>query len=345
VTSSLQRGGASAQTVLRTQDKQEAEAAVAKSFLPNRLEPLTARGLDVRLDALRLGSTTVGRLSYGADTRLSTADASHYHVNVPMRGRAVSRSGTGDSTVAMPGQAAVFQPDHPAEILWLNGCVQVCLMIPRVALESELEQLVGRSLRGPVVFEPVMDLSSPTARGWRESLNVFLTEFDAGPGLTSHPTVGRQLERMIVDGLLLSHRHNYSDAVQGSGGVVPSGTVRRGTALLEAHPEHPWSTAALARQMHVSVRSLQEAFTRDIGVPPMRYLREVRLRRAHELLRAAAPGTTTVGAVACEVGFAHLGRFSAAYRGMFGEPPSSTLRTGQGAADKSRDNGRQRHTT
>jgi AraC-like DNA-binding protein len=40
---------------------------------------------------------------------------------------------------------------------------------------------------------------------------------------------------------------------------------------------------------------------------------------------AAEPGTT-VTSVALDSGFAHLGRFAAAYRHHYGESPSETLR-------------------
>jgi len=57
----------------------------------------------------------------------------------------------------------------------------------------------------------------------------------------------------------------------------------------------------------------------------MTYLREVRLRRAHDELLASPPSSTTVSAVASRWGIVHLGRFAAAYRAAFGESPSQTL--------------------
>jgi len=311
---------------MSTSDKDEAEASVGALYLPNRLEPFGSSSLDFRLDGIRLASVTVGRLSYGADARLTTAEASQYHVNLPISGRAVSRVGAGEAISAEPGQATVFLPGRPAEITWLERCVQVCLMIPRAALESELEQLTGKAVNKPVVLEAAMDLASPIARGWRESLDVVLREFEAGPGLASHPVAGRQLERLIIDGLLLGQRHNYADLVLDAGARATSLTVRRARSALEEEPERDWSAAALAQQVHVSVRTLQHAFAEETGVPPMTYLRRVRLQRANEVLSRTGPGCTTVSDVAYGLGFTHLGRFSAAYRQMFGESPSATLK-------------------
>ena len=313
---------------MRTQDKDEAESRLQELFLPNRVDPLEGVAIDMQLEAVKVGSTTVGRLSYGADARLTTADATQYHVNVPVRGRAVSRMGTGPRRVAEQGEASVFLPDHPADITWLDGCTQLCVMIPRQSLESELEQLLGHTVSGPVKFGPVMDLSVPAARGWRESLNIVLQEFETGPGLASHPTAGRQLERVILDGLLLGHQHDFSDGLLDAGAPASSRTVRHAKTLLEEQPERDWSTPELARRVHVSVRTLQKRFADEVGIPPMSYLLRVRLGRAYDVLSSAPPGSTTVGAVAGRLGFTHLGRFSSAYRRLFGETPSATLRRG-----------------
>jgi AraC-like DNA-binding protein len=316
---------ASRATLVGTRDKHEAEQLLEQVYLPNRVEPLEGGSIDMQLGAIKVGSTTVGRLSYGADARLTTGDATHYHVNVPVRGRAVSRMGTGQRRGAEPGQAGVFLPDRPAEITWLDGCTQLCLMIPRQPLETELEQLLGRSVTGPIGFEPVMDLSSPTAHGWRETLDMVVREFETGPGLVAHPVAGRHVERLILDGLLLGHVHDFSGDVLDAGASASSQTVRQARTLLEEQPQHYWSTPELARRVHVSVRTLQKRFADEVGVAPMAYLQRVRLSRAHDTLRQAAPGSTTVGAVALRLGFTHPGRFAAAYRRLFGEAPSTTL--------------------
>ncbi|MFC7655264.1 helix-turn-helix transcriptional regulator [Pseudonocardia benzenivorans] len=85
----------------------------------------------------------------------------------------------------------------------------------------------------------------------------------------------------------------------------------------------------LARQVGISVRALQEGFKEYVGVPPMTYLREVRLTRAHDELRDAEPGAVAVAEVASRWGFTHLGRFGVAYRRKFGVAPSRTMRDGR----------------
>lgn len=59
----------------------------------------------------------------------------------------------------------------------------------------------------------------------------------------------------------------------------------------------------------------------------MAYLREVRLRKAHQTLLESNPSTVTVASVAYRWGFTNLGRFASAHATRYGEAPSATLRT------------------
>ena len=58
----------------------------------------------------------------------------------------------------------------------------------------------------------------------------------------------------------------------------------------------------------------------------MAYLRDVRLRRAHQSLLEADPSTTSVASIAYQWGFTNLGRFAAAHTARYDEPPAATLR-------------------
>jgi AraC family ethanolamine operon transcriptional activator len=83
----------------------------------------------------------------------------------------------------------------------------------------------------------------------------------------------------------------------------------------------------LCREVGASPRALEYAFHAIYGMGAMRYLRTIRLNEARRALShsgASAPATVT--SIAMDWGFWHLGEFAAAYRRLFGEPPSETLR-------------------
>ena len=309
-----------------TDDRDEAEKVVSELYLPNRLDLSKGSApLVMEVAGLRLGALTAGRLSYGRRVRLRTADAENFHVNIPLRGRAASRSGTGGAAATGPGEGLVFSPGEPAEMSWSANCEQLCLMVPRACLEAELEQLLGRPLRGRLSFDFAADLRGPLGMRWRTVLNLLVDELDHPTAVAQHPLVGRHMEGLVLDGLLLGQRHSHSDAATRDGPVGMGAAIRRAVDLIEERPSEPWTAIRLAAEVHLSVRALQEGFRRDLATTPMTHLRQVRLRRAHEALKAADRDTTTVRAVAIGLGILHMSRFAAAYREAFGETPSDTL--------------------
>lgn len=309
-----------------TADRDEAESIISELYLPNRLDLSgSAAPLDVKVSGLRLGALTAGRLTYGRRVHLRTDDAQCFHVNIPLRGRAASRSGNSERVTTGPGEGLVFSPGAPAQISWSADCELLCLMIPRPRLEAELEQLLGRSLRGPLSFDFTADLGAPLGKRWKSVLGLLVDELDHPTALGSDPLMGRHLEALVLDGLLLSQPHSHTDLASARRHVAMSATVKRAVELIEELPGEPWTTVRLAAEVHLSVRALQEGFKRDLGMPPMTYLRQTRLRRARDALQAADRGSTTVSAVASSQGILHMSRFAAAYREAFGETPSDTL--------------------
>jgi AraC family ethanolamine operon transcriptional activator len=76
----------------------------------------------------------------------------------------------------------------------------------------------------------------------------------------------------------------------------------------------------------VSKRTLQYMFAKEFDVSPMRYLRMIRLNRAHRSLLRSERNSSTVTEVVYDSGFWHLGDFTRNYKHLFGELPSETLR-------------------
>lgn len=114
----------------------------------------------------------------------------------------------------------------------------------------------------------------------------------------------------------------------GGDGRTSPDTVRRAEEFLHAHAHLDIDLTDIAAACLVTPRALQYAFARHHDTSPMRYLRRVRLARAHQdLLDADPAGPVTVTAVAARWGFAHPGRFAAAYRRAYGQTPRTTLRT------------------
>jgi AraC-like DNA-binding protein len=95
------------------------------------------------------------------------------------------------------------------------------------------------------------------------------------------------------------------------------------------HATHtPLQTSAwhMAQAAGVSQKTLEVAFQECIGMTPGRYLALVRLNRVHHQLALGRAGELSVTNESRAWGFSHPGRFAGAYRQLFGELPSQTLR-------------------
>ena len=140
------------------------------------------------------------------------------------------------------------------------------------------------------------------------------------------PLVGLPFVDSLVRGLLVTADHRYRDAVAAEPKPVIPRSVRVAVDIIEAEPELPLTVTVLATRSHLSVRTLQDSFRRHLGVPPMTYLRQVRLQRAHRMLQESDPSVATVTSIAHQWGFTHVGRFAEAHAARYGETPSATLR-------------------
>jgi AraC family transcriptional regulator, ethanolamine operon transcriptional activator len=103
--------------------------------------------------------------------------------------------------------------------------------------------------------------------------------------------------------------------------------VERAECYVRAHQGTAVPISQLCRVVGLSERGLRNAFHSVRGMSPRQYLLTVRLHAVRRALRDAAQRPTTVTGVATEYGFYELGRFAAAYREVFGEAPSETLRS------------------
>ncbi len=312
----------------RTNDRDHARDVLSDVFLPVELEPARrSKRFPVQLNVVTVGRLTAGFLRFEEPVRIRTVEPENYHIDVPLSGRALVRSGRRDPVYSTPDTAGVFMPGLPADLDWADHCAQVCLMLPRETLQREVEHLVGHPVLRRLDFGPALDLMSLPGRALLRTLRLIDRESRIRGGLLDHPLTSQHLEQALLDNVLLSVPHNFSDELVEP--VAQSGrrSLARAMDLLQSDPHRAWTVTTLAAQVSVSVRSIQQSFRSSIGVSPMTYLREVRLERAHAELAAAEPGTLMVSEVATRWGFTHLGRFALEYRARYLESPSQTLRS------------------
>lgn len=102
--------------------------------------------------------------------------------------------------------------------------------------------------------------------------------------------------------------------------------VRRAIGFIDDNAQKDVSLTDIAEAVHISPRAVQYMFRKHRDCTPMQYLRQVRLQYAHLDLVGGDPTSTSVRTIAHRWGFAHLGRFAASYRLVYGQSPHATLR-------------------
>jgi AraC-like DNA-binding protein len=144
---------------------------------------------------------------------------------------------------------------------------------------------------------------------------------------TESPITGAvlgQLQAELIEaflwGIMLHENKSYERRAL-SGVAI----VRRVEDWVDGRAPETIQIGDLCRELHLSRRTLQRAFTETMGIGPARYLAHRRLIAARAELRRADPSEVRVTDTATKYGFLQLGRFARDYRQMFGERPSETL--------------------
>ena len=147
----------------------------------------------------------------------------------------------------------------------------------------------------------------------------------ATPEFLEIPAVVRAIEQKLTHAFLACladcNGSKMKDGRPGSKTIVA-----RFEAFIEAHPNTPLYLDELCAAVGVAERTLRAACEDHMRMGPIRYLTLRRMHLVHRALTRALPGSSTVTQIATAHGFWELGRFSVAYRELFGEPPLATLR-------------------
>jgi AraC family transcriptional regulator, alkane utilization regulator len=156
------------------------------------------------------------------------------------------------------------------------------------------------------------------AAHWREASVRYLLDEATHQRLGAEEVLARLPELVFVD-CLRQYIEELPSSKTGLLAAFHDLVVAHTLELIHAEPTAPWTVSTLARHVAVSRSVLAERFTRAVGVSPMRYLAQWRLRMASELLRNTPLGMTEVAA---RVGYESDAAFSRAFKRHFGRAPA-----------------------
>ena len=150
-----------------------------------------------------------------------------------------------------------------------------------------------------------------------------------GPRMTStHSVAGQGLaleDELIagfsraIDGARDNNARGYRARLQHRAKIL-----RKLEEVVQHHLSSGLRIPDLCASIGISQRTLENLCNDYYGMSPRRYLTVRRLNAVRDCLLHGAAGPVSIAEIAGEFGFRHAGRFSQAYRSLFGELPSQT---------------------
>ena len=145
------------------------------------------------------------------------------------------------------------------------------------------------------------------------------------PEVLQLPEVFRALENELIHVMVRSLADGAGLGTT-TGGRRHDAIVARFEEYLAANSDRSLYLPEICAAIGVAERTLRASCEEHLGMGPIRFLTLRRMHLAHRALLHADPSKATVTRIVTNHGFWELGRFSVAYRELFGESPSQTLR-------------------
>ena len=289
-------------------------AQLGPGRLRGRYVGIQAPGLRIGVEDWSLGILRFGHAPLGCVTFLIPVG----HGGSPrIQRRPV---GAGDVVIRFGGEELDYRSAGPARL--------VTVSLDRTALDAHVRALLGRRL-GELRLQGRLNGLRADDRALQSLCRDIALRGAASPQVLGDPAFARRLERRIL-GLLLA---GFETACLPSAPRRGRALARRAEAWLRQTLAEPPTIAALCGALHVSPRTLHEAFREHLGTTPKAYLKVLRLNAARHDLLHGGPGKRVTDA-ALDWGFLHFGWFARDYRRLFGETPSQTLQRGRAEAGR-----------
>ncbi len=189
-------------------------------------------------------------------------------------------------------------------------------------LASASQALVGYEIATPKATQIIRAPSPSMVR--LQNLHDAATRLAATvPDLLVHPEVSRAVEQELLRALITCLADS---ATIKNPSPNRQGIMQRFHQVVEANQHELLYISEVCASIGVPERTLLKVCSEYLGTSPHRYLWLRRMNLARRALTLADPTVASVTMIANDHGFGELGRFAVAYRNLFGESPSATLR-------------------
>ncbi|KRB03614.1 AraC family transcriptional regulator [Pseudomonas sp. Root68] len=309
-------------SLLSSADYREIKDKVSQYLCPHSFNVLCDEPIHTRLNGVFFGDSALLDLRYGAPVEITIGDiADQYLFRITLQGHCEVAHGR-RSAAMQSGYLSVSSPFAQSRIVTDGECRNLILRVDRDALETQLQRLLGRSLRQSVIFDVSVDHLGVGVVSLYHTLDYICRLYGSG---VDGSRLASGLSEYLMQLLLTQLPHNYSaDLLIDSRAPLPH-HVKKARDYIEEHLDEPISLTTLSELCGVSVRTLQNGFNQFLQQAPVEYIRDRRLAVIHESLKQGRAGETVTD-ILLRHGINSFGHFSSAYRQRYGCLPSDTLR-------------------
>jgi AraC-like DNA-binding protein len=176
-----------------------------------------------------------------------------------------------------------------------------------------------------LLFDPALKAFPPVfvvrptagpARAWFDASVAYALEASSGQGRGLPST---KLPELLIIEVLRWHLANAPAADRGWFAALRDPVLAPAMKAIHTAPERKWTVADLATEAAASRSLLDGRFREVLGLSPIRYVKEWRMRIAQDLL---ATTDVTIASVARRVGYDSEEAFSRAFKRAYGRSPS-----------------------
>jgi len=200
-----------------------------------------------------------------------------------------------------------------------------------MACEPRLSQVFLSGL--PPLFK--VRIRDDASGGWLENSIRFSVSQADSPRAGGEAVLAKLSEALFVETL---RRYIANLPPEQTGWLAGARDLEVGKtlALMHRNPAHPWTLAALAKEVKVSRSVLAERFRYYLNEPPKAYLTRWRLQLGGQMLSSTS---YSVAQIAAEVGYESEAAFNRAFKREFTIPPAR-FRSSRGLAQPKRSHQR-----
>ncbi len=312
--------------LFHSHDADEAQEIVSNVYCDHKLTPDRVGKVDALHNRTNLAGISLNYMEYGADVAVEPGYLENFFLfQLPIEGQALICTNNDEFTTSM-GTSSAINPSEYTRMRWSADCKKLLVQVKKEAMEERLSRILMRPIDKPILFihEVVGDNNAHAQNWWRQVWNL-VNELDHDLDPWRSHFLLEDLERNLLTSLLFSFNHNYLDQLKSRESTAAPKHVKQAEDFIIAHLKDHISIDDLTELTGVSSRSIYNGFQSFRGTTPMKFILEMRLAKVREDLRIGCP-EKNVTDIATRWGFTQLGRFSVAYKKVYGESPSKTLK-------------------